>query len=40
MNVIFAGHYATETTGIKALQKIIEEKFDVETFFINVPTNL
>ncbi len=40
INVIFAGHYATETTGIKALQKIVEEKFDVETLFIDVPTNL
>ncbi len=40
INVIFAGHYATETTGIKALQKIVEEKFNVETFFIDVPTNL
>jgi len=40
INVIFAGHYATETTGIKALLKVVEEKFDVETFFIDVPTNL
>jgi dinuclear metal center YbgI/SA1388 family protein len=40
INVIFAGHYATETTGVKALQKIVEEKFNIETSFIDVPTNL
>ncbi len=40
MNVIFAGHYATEITGVKALLKIIKEEFNVEALFIDVPTNL
>jgi dinuclear metal center YbgI/SA1388 family protein len=34
LNVIFAGHYATETLGVIALAKVIKEKFDVETVFI------
>lgn len=38
INVIFAGHYATETTGIKALLEIIKNKFNVEVFFIDSPT--
>ncbi len=41
MNVIFAGHHATETVGLKALQKVIEEKFsDIKTTFIDIPTGL
>lgn len=40
INVIFAGHHATETTGIKALQKHIDKKFKVKTIFIDVPTGL
>ncbi|MGE5173649.1 MAG: Nif3-like dinuclear metal center hexameric protein [Betaproteobacteria bacterium] len=34
MNIIAAGHYATETVGVKALMPPIKEKFDVETVFI------
>jgi len=40
MNVIFAGHHATETVGIKALSKVIEKKFMTETIFIDLPTGL
>jgi len=40
VNVIFAGHYATETLGVKALAKLLKEKFDVEIIFIDVPTGL
>jgi len=40
MNVIFAGHNATETIGLKALQNVIEKKFKVETVFIDLPTGL
>ncbi len=40
INVIFAGHYATETTGVKDLMTIVGKKFKVETFFINAPTGL
>ena len=39
INVIFAGHYATETLGVKALAKVVEE-LGLETFFIDVPTGL
>lgn len=40
INVIFAGHHATETVGLKALQKVVEEKFGIETIFIDIPTGL
>ena len=40
INVIFAGHYATETTGVKALSDLIKNKFGIETVFINAPTGL
>ncbi len=38
INVLFGGHYKTETLGVKALGKHLEEKFGVETFFIDIPT--
>lgn len=40
MNVIFGGHYATETLGVKALKRKIEEKFSVKTVFLDFPTGL
>ena len=40
MNVIFAGHYATETVGLKALMNVIRDEFELDTVFIDVPTNL
>lgn len=40
LNVIFAGHHTTETLGVKALSKIIKQKFKVETKFIDIPTGL
>jgi len=40
MNVIFAGHHATETLGLKALSKAVEKRFKVETVFIDLPTGL
>ena len=40
MNVIFAGHHATETVGLKALSRIIEKKLKVECVFIDLPTGL
>lgn len=40
MNVIFAGHHATETVGVKALSDIIKKKFNVTTIFIDIPTGL
>jgi len=39
-NVIFAGHYATETLGVKALMPFLKKKFKVKTVFIDDPTGL
>ncbi|MCK4256974.1 Nif3-like dinuclear metal center hexameric protein [candidate division WOR-3 bacterium] len=38
MNCIFAGHYATETLGIKALGSYINTKFGIDIEFIDLPT--
>ncbi|MBE2221746.1 MAG: Nif3-like dinuclear metal center hexameric protein [Anaerolineae bacterium] len=40
MNVIFAGHYATETVGVKALGAHLTEKFDLESKFFDFPTQM
>ncbi len=40
MNVIFAGHYASETIGMKALAKVMAKKFGAKTVFVDVPTGL
>jgi len=40
INVIFAGHYATETLGLQALSGHIEDRFGLETTFIDAPTGL
>ncbi|ASJ17070.1 Nif3-like dinuclear metal center hexameric protein [Thermococcus chitonophagus] len=40
LSVIAAGHYATETLGVKALMPMIREKFGVKTVFIDSPTGL
>ena len=37
---LFAGHYATETFGIRALQRILSDRFRVETHFIDEPTGI
>ncbi|HLV31757.1 MAG TPA: Nif3-like dinuclear metal center hexameric protein [Chitinispirillaceae bacterium] len=39
INVIYAGHYYTEKPGVQAIGNILEEKFNIETEFIDVPTN-
>ncbi|WP_129408985.1 Nif3-like dinuclear metal center hexameric protein [Marinitoga lauensis] len=36
INYINAGHYSTETFGVKAISTILEEKFDLETIFIDI----
>jgi len=38
MNVIFAGHYATECLGVKALARHLANRFDIETRFLAFPT--
>jgi len=40
INVIFAGHYATETVGVRALMKVVNKKFKIKTVFIDDPTGL
>jgi dinuclear metal center YbgI/SA1388 family protein len=37
-NVIFAGHYATETVGLKALAEHLADRFEIETVFLDLPT--
>jgi len=40
LNVIFAGHYASETVGVRAVGNALKERFQVETFFIDAPTGI
>jgi len=38
INVIYLGHYESETTGVKALGRVIRDEFGLETCFIDEPT--
>ena len=38
--LMLAGHYATETGGVKAVGRHLSEKFDMETVFLDYPTGL
>jgi dinuclear metal center YbgI/SA1388 family protein len=38
LNVIVAGHYHTETLGIRALSDIIQEKFQIEVSYVDIPS--
>jgi dinuclear metal center YbgI/SA1388 family protein len=40
LNVLYAGHYATETIGVQALGAHLRARFGLETFFIDHPTGL
>jgi dinuclear metal center YbgI/SA1388 family protein len=40
INVIYAGHYATETVGVKALGAHLGERFGLEVEFLDFPTGL
>ncbi len=40
MNVLFAGHYASETFGVKALGAMLHERYDLPTVFIHNPTGM
>lgn len=40
MSVIAAGHYKTETIGVKALGQLLEKKFNLKTIFIDNPTGM
>ncbi|MGD8466496.1 MAG: Nif3-like dinuclear metal center hexameric protein [Anaerolineae bacterium] len=38
LNVVFGGHYATETAGLKALAQHLVDQFGLETVFLDLPT--
>jgi dinuclear metal center YbgI/SA1388 family protein len=40
INVMFGGHYRTETWGVRAVAAHLEREFGVETTFLDVPTGL
>lgn len=40
VNMLLAGHYATETIGVKALGEHVSERFDLPWTFIDHPTGL
>jgi dinuclear metal center YbgI/SA1388 family protein len=38
--IIYAGHYATETLGVRALAQHLGEKYHIPSTFVNAPTGL
>lgn len=40
VNVLYGGHYATETFGVKALAGHIQERFGIEWVFVDHPTGM
>jgi dinuclear metal center YbgI/SA1388 family protein len=40
LNVLYAGHYATETIGVRALADHLTRQFGLETLFLDHPTGL
>lgn len=40
VNLIYAGHYATEVFGVRALGEVLEKKFGVDHTFIDDPSGL
>jgi len=40
ITVIYAGHYATETLGVRALSAHLSQKFDIPWTFLEAPTGL
>lgn len=40
MNIIYAGHYATETVGVKALGQHLAEMFELTVRFFDFPTDM
>ena len=40
LNVFYAGHYATETVGVKALAEHVRSRFDLPWVFLDHPTGL
>jgi dinuclear metal center YbgI/SA1388 family protein len=40
INILFGGHYNTETFGVKALGRLLEQTFGLPTVFIDNPTGM
>jgi dinuclear metal center YbgI/SA1388 family protein len=40
LTILYAGHYATETLGVRALADHLGERFALPSFFVNAPTGL
>ena len=40
VNVLYAGHYATETWGVKAVARRLEDRFGLPWHFVDVPSGL
>jgi dinuclear metal center YbgI/SA1388 family protein len=40
MNVLYGGHYGTETVGVQALGRHLAEKFGLEYEFVDLPTGV
>lgn len=40
INILFAGHYATETFGVKSLGELLEKTFGLPSVFIDNPTGM
>ena len=38
LNVVYGGHYATETLGLRALAHHLSEQFGLQTEFLDIPT--
>ncbi len=39
-SVLVAGHYKTETLGVKALMEVVRDRFGLDVFFIDEPSGL
>lgn len=40
LTILYAGHYATETLGVRSLADHLGERFALPSFFVNAPTGL
>lgn len=40
VNLVYAGHYATETFGVKSLARSLSERYQITTEFLDHPTGL
>jgi len=40
INVVYGGHYGTETLGVQALSRHLVEQFDLRATFLDIPTGM